>query len=56
MIDKVAIMKLCRFSGNQSIRIGKVVGDNVVDLSQVTGPQASMRQLLERLPDLRATL
>ena len=49
-------MKLCRFSRNQSIRIGKVVGDNVVDLSQVTGPQASMRQLLERLPDLRATL
>ena len=49
-------MKLCRFSTNGSIRIGKVAGDQVVDLSQVTGPGASMRQLLERLPELRAAL
>jgi len=49
-------MKLCRFSRNQSIRIGKIAGDKVVDLSQVTGPQASMRQVIERLPELRAAL
>ena len=46
-------MRLCRFTQNGTVRLGKVVGDEVVDLSSVVGPDASMRKLLARLPELK---
>jgi 2-keto-4-pentenoate hydratase/2-oxohepta-3-ene-1,7-dioic acid hydratase in catechol pathway len=49
-------MKLCRFTQDGTSRIGKVVGDQVVDLSAVPGVTGSMRVLLAALPDLRAAL
>jgi len=49
-------MKLCRFEQAGSVRIGKVVGNGVVDLSTVPGVGASMRDLLARLPRLRPAL
>jgi 2-keto-4-pentenoate hydratase/2-oxohepta-3-ene-1,7-dioic acid hydratase in catechol pathway len=49
-------MKLARFTEHGKTRIGKVVGDHVVDLSGVPGVGDSMRQLLTDLPDLRAAL
>jgi 2-keto-4-pentenoate hydratase/2-oxohepta-3-ene-1,7-dioic acid hydratase in catechol pathway len=49
-------MKLARFSRAGSTRIGKVVGDRIVDLSGVPGVTCSMRQVLTDLPDLRAAL
>ncbi len=49
-------MKLVRFTENGTTRIGKITGDQVVDLSGVSGVGDSMRQLLIDLPDLRATL
>ncbi|MGA9028706.1 MAG: fumarylacetoacetate hydrolase family protein [Steroidobacteraceae bacterium] len=49
-------MKLCRFTQGGSTRIGKVVGDQVVDLSQVAGVTGSMRALLGNFPALRAAL
>jgi 2-keto-4-pentenoate hydratase/2-oxohepta-3-ene-1,7-dioic acid hydratase in catechol pathway len=49
-------MKLCRFEQAGSVRIGKVVGNRVVDLSTVPGVGASMRDLLARLPRLRPAL
>jgi 2-keto-4-pentenoate hydratase/2-oxohepta-3-ene-1,7-dioic acid hydratase in catechol pathway len=49
-------MKLCRFSLDGTTRIGKVVGDHVVDLSATPGVTGSMRALLQDLPDLRPAL
>ncbi len=49
-------MKLARFTHAGSTRIGKVVGDRIVDLSGFAGVGASMRQLLTDLPALRSAL
>ena len=49
-------MKLARFTHDGSTRIGKVVGDQVVDLSGVSGVTGSMRALLTDLPALRPAL
>ena len=49
-------MKLARFTHNGSTRIGKVVGDTVVDLSGTAGVGSSMRALLTDLPKLRPAL
>lgn len=49
-------MKLARFTHNGSTRIGKVVGDCVIDLSGVSGVTGSMRLLLADLPALRSAL
>jgi 2-keto-4-pentenoate hydratase/2-oxohepta-3-ene-1,7-dioic acid hydratase in catechol pathway len=50
-------MKLVRFSQKGTTRIGKIVGNTVVDLSEIH-PEAgnSMRALLARLPELRAAI
>ena len=50
-------MKLVRFSRKGTTRVGKIVGDTVVDLSAIY-PEAgnSMRALLTRLPELRAAI
>jgi 2-keto-4-pentenoate hydratase/2-oxohepta-3-ene-1,7-dioic acid hydratase in catechol pathway len=54
-------MKLCRFTPKSaaqgaSARIGKVVGDQVIDLSAVPGVAGSMRALLGQLDALRPAL
>jgi 2-keto-4-pentenoate hydratase/2-oxohepta-3-ene-1,7-dioic acid hydratase in catechol pathway len=49
-------MKLARFSQGDSTRIGKVVGDRIIDLSGVPGVTGSMRQVLTDLPALRIAL
>jgi 2-keto-4-pentenoate hydratase/2-oxohepta-3-ene-1,7-dioic acid hydratase in catechol pathway len=49
-------MKLCRFTRNNSTRIGKIEGDKVIDLSAVAGVTDSMRRLLADLPVLRVAL
>lgn len=49
-------MRLCRFSRYGTVHLGKVVGDHVVDLTPVAGPDASMRNLLVRLPELQEAL
>ncbi len=49
-------MKLARFTHNGSTRIGKVVDDQVIDLSGVAGVTGSMRLLLTDLPTLRSAL
>jgi 2-keto-4-pentenoate hydratase/2-oxohepta-3-ene-1,7-dioic acid hydratase in catechol pathway len=49
-------MKLARFTHGGATRIGKVVGDRIVDLSNVPGVSASMRQVLTDLPMLRPAL
>jgi 2-keto-4-pentenoate hydratase/2-oxohepta-3-ene-1,7-dioic acid hydratase in catechol pathway len=49
-------MKLARFTHNGSTRIGKVVGERVIDLSGVSGVTGSMRSLLTDLPALRPSL
>ncbi|WP_298283612.1 fumarylacetoacetate hydrolase family protein [Novosphingobium sp.] len=49
-------MKLVRFTHEDSTRIGKVVGDGVIDLSAITGPGASMKAMLDRWEDLRPAL
>jgi 2-keto-4-pentenoate hydratase/2-oxohepta-3-ene-1,7-dioic acid hydratase in catechol pathway len=49
-------MKLARFTHNGSTRIGKVIGDHVIDLSGVSGVTGSMRSLLTGLPTLRPAL
>ena len=49
-------MKLVRFTEKNVTRIGKLVGDRLVDLSAITGPGDSMRAVLERLPALRPAL
>lgn len=49
-------MKLLRFTESGTTRIGKLDGGRVIDLSAVEGVGHSMRDLIERLPSLRATL
>ncbi|ADU69162.1 fumarylacetoacetate hydrolase family protein [Pantoea sp. At-9b] len=49
-------MKLVRFTEQGRTRIGKVVGDQVIDLSGVPGVSGSMRQLLTSLATLRPRL
>ncbi len=49
-------MKLARFTHDGTTRIGKIVGDSVVDFSGVAGVTGSMRSLLADLPALRAAL
>jgi len=49
-------MKLARFTLSGSTRIGKVVGERIVDLSGVPGVTGSMRQVLTDLPALRSAL
>jgi 2-keto-4-pentenoate hydratase/2-oxohepta-3-ene-1,7-dioic acid hydratase in catechol pathway len=49
-------MKLVRFTEDGVTRIGKILGDTVVDLSQVPGVGQSMRDLLRDLPSLRPVL
>jgi len=49
-------MKLARFTLGGSTRIGKVVGERIVDLSGVPGVTGSMRQVLTDLPALRSAL
>lgn len=49
-------MRLCRYRIGNVTRIGKVVGDDVVDLGDVKGVGSSMRKLIEDLPALRPVL
>ena len=49
-------MKLCRFSHNGTINIGKIVGDQVIDLSAYAPAGASMRAFLAALPKLHSAL
>jgi 2-keto-4-pentenoate hydratase/2-oxohepta-3-ene-1,7-dioic acid hydratase in catechol pathway len=50
-------MKLARFEMRGATRIGKVIGDRVIDLSSVPAAAGgSMRALLEVLPDVRGAL
>jgi 2-keto-4-pentenoate hydratase/2-oxohepta-3-ene-1,7-dioic acid hydratase in catechol pathway len=49
-------MKLCRFIDHGSIRIGKVVGLNVIDLSPVVGVTSSMRAVLKDFAALRPAI
>jgi 2-keto-4-pentenoate hydratase/2-oxohepta-3-ene-1,7-dioic acid hydratase in catechol pathway len=49
-------MKLARFTHDGTTRIGKIVGESVVDLSGVAGVTGSMRSLLAELPALRGAL
>jgi 2-keto-4-pentenoate hydratase/2-oxohepta-3-ene-1,7-dioic acid hydratase in catechol pathway len=49
-------MKLCRFTQSGVTRIGKVVDDQVVDLSGVEGVTSSMRALLTDLDHLKQKL
>ncbi len=49
-------MKLARYSRDGFVRLGKVVGDRISDLSTTLDCGASMRTLLARLPELRPAL
>lgn len=49
-------MKLVRFTENNITRIGKLIGDQVIDLSKVAGPGCSMRALLTNFVALRPAL
>lgn len=49
-------MKLARFTQGGTTRIGKVVDDEIVDLSAVVGRQTSMRNVLADLEKLRPQL
>jgi 2-keto-4-pentenoate hydratase/2-oxohepta-3-ene-1,7-dioic acid hydratase in catechol pathway len=49
-------VKLARFTQDGTTRIGKVVGDSIVDLSAVTGPGHSMKTVLERFDSLRSAM
>ncbi|MFC9559946.1 fumarylacetoacetate hydrolase family protein [Agromyces sp. NPDC056965] len=50
-------MKLARFrSGDGPIRLGRVDGDTVTDLSAVPGVDTSLRAILPRLGELRAAI
>ncbi|MCZ4061517.1 fumarylacetoacetate hydrolase family protein [Pantoea sp. LMR881] len=49
-------MKIVRFTEQGHTRIGKVVNDQVIDLSPVPGVSASMRQVITDLPQLRMAL
>ena len=46
-------MKLVRYTHHGRTRLGKVVDSTVIDLSEITGIDHSMRQLLNELPALR---
>jgi 2-keto-4-pentenoate hydratase/2-oxohepta-3-ene-1,7-dioic acid hydratase in catechol pathway len=46
-------MRLCRFSHNGTTSIGKIVADQVIDLSAIAPAGASMRAFLAALPELR---
>lgn len=49
-------MKLVRFTAQGRTRIGKVEGQQVIDLTDVAGEESSMRQLICDLPQLRMAL
>jgi 2-keto-4-pentenoate hydratase/2-oxohepta-3-ene-1,7-dioic acid hydratase in catechol pathway len=49
-------MKLCRFIDHGAVRIGKVVGLNVIDLSPVVGATSSMRAVLKDFAALRSAI
>ncbi|HCD1815536.1 TPA: fumarylacetoacetate hydrolase family protein [Klebsiella pneumoniae] len=49
-------MKLARFTQNGRTRIGKVIGDEIIDLSVVIGGNDSMRHLLNHLDSWRGQL
>jgi 2-keto-4-pentenoate hydratase/2-oxohepta-3-ene-1,7-dioic acid hydratase in catechol pathway len=49
-------MKLVRFTADGATRIGKVVGESVIDLSGTPGVTASMRQVIADLESLRPKL
>ncbi|HGH5396286.1 fumarylacetoacetate hydrolase family protein [Raoultella planticola] len=49
-------MKLVRYTHHGRTRLGKVVDSTVIDLSEITGIDHSMRQLLNDLPALRERL
>lgn len=49
-------MKLVRYTHHGRTRLGKVVDFTVIDLSEITGIDHSMRQLLNDLPALRERL
>ena len=49
-------MKLVRFTAQGRTRIGKVEGNQVIDLSDVIGVETSMRQVIRDLPQRRAAL
>jgi 2-keto-4-pentenoate hydratase/2-oxohepta-3-ene-1,7-dioic acid hydratase in catechol pathway len=49
-------MKLARFRTGRSTRIGRVAGDEIIDLSAVDGVGRSMRQLLTDLDTLRPAI
>lgn len=49
-------MKLVRFTAQGRTHIGKVKGQQVIDLSDVVGVETSMRQVIRDLPQLRAAL
>ncbi|MDP9013384.1 MAG: fumarylacetoacetate hydrolase family protein [Pseudomonadota bacterium] len=49
-------MRLCRFTHSGGVRIGKVVGGHVVDLSGIPGVGTSMRAVLADLAALRPAL
>jgi 2-keto-4-pentenoate hydratase/2-oxohepta-3-ene-1,7-dioic acid hydratase in catechol pathway len=49
-------MKLVRFTAQGRTRIGKVEGQQVIDLSDTVGVGSSMRQLIRDLPQLRMAL
>lgn len=49
-------MKLVRYTYHGRTRLGKVVDSTVIDLSEITGIDHSMRQLLNDLPALRERL
>jgi 2-keto-4-pentenoate hydratase/2-oxohepta-3-ene-1,7-dioic acid hydratase in catechol pathway len=49
-------MKLARFTRDGKTAIGKIVGEQIVDLSAFTGGHASMRQFLTDLPSRRSAV
>lgn len=49
-------MKLVRYTHHGRTRLGKMVDSTVIDLSEITGIDHSMRQLLNDLPALRERL
>lgn len=49
-------MKLARFTRDGKTAIGKIVGEQIVDLSAFTGGHGSMRQFLADLPSRRSAV
>ena len=47
-------MKLARFQVNEDVKVGRIEGNEIVDLSSLNGGSASMREFLEKLPSIRA--